>query len=100
MNEHVIECVIFRLTEGTDQAAFHEKANLMSEWVKEQPGFVARNLSCTEEGEWIEHIEWTSMEAAKAAANLIGKDEKSRPFVSVIDGPSVSMRHAALKITA
>lgn len=100
MNGHVIECVIFRLDEGSDQTDFLDKAHLMSEWVKDQPGFVSRNLSCTDEGEWIEHIEWTSMEAAKTAADLIGEDEKSRPFATAIDGPSVTMRHATLKIRA
>lgn len=100
MNGHVIECVVFRLAEGSDQTEFLDNAQLMSEWVKDQPGFVSRNLSCTDEGEWIEHIEWTSMEAAQAAAALIGNDDKTRPFVAAIDGPSLTMRHAALKVKA
>ncbi|OYX38233.1 MULTISPECIES: hypothetical protein [unclassified Sphingomonas] len=100
MSKHVIECVLFRLIQGTDTAAFTNAAADFNAWVTGRPGFIARSLSCTEDGEWIEHIEWASMDDAKAAAASIGRAEEARPFISAIDGSSVTMRHAVLEVTA
>ena len=100
MSKHVIECVLFRLVEGTNPSAFTKAAEDLNAWVAGQPGFIARSLSCTEDGEWIEHIEWKSMEDAKAVAAKIGQAEEAGAFIRAIDGSSVTMRHAMLEVTA
>jgi hypothetical protein len=100
MNKHVIECVLFRLAANANRSAFVKAAEDMNAWVNQQPGFIARSLSCTEQGEWIEHIEWASLEDARSAASKIGQAEEVRPFVTVIDGSSLTMRHAVLEVTA
>jgi hypothetical protein len=100
MNKHVIECVLFRLAGNADLSAFLKAAEDVNGWVNQQPGFIARNLSCTAQGEWIEHIEWASMEDAQLAASKIGQTEATMPFMSAIDASSVIMRHAVLEVTA
>lgn len=98
MSKHVIETVSFKLNEGVSREDFAEAARAMSSFVKSQPGFVARRLSCSEDGEWIEHIEWEDMEAAKAAAAKIGGVDGNKPFLSAINGPTVTMRHTELEL--
>lgn len=98
MSKHVIETVTFKLNEGVSREQFAEAAQAMNSFVIAQPGFVARRLSCSEESEWIEHIEWEDMKAAKAAAAKIGSVEVNKPFLSAINGPTVTMRHSEVEV--
>lgn len=100
MSNPVVEHVTFKLTEGTDPHAFTEAARAASGWIGAQPGFRERRLSHGEDGLWVEHITWDTMEDAKAAAARIGKAEEMRPFLLGIDGPTVMMRHNELVVSA
>lgn len=99
MAKHVMETVTFNLKEGVTREDFMVAAEKMVEFVTAQPGFVSRRLSCTEDGEWIEQIEWSDMASAKSAAGAIGSVEGNRPFLSAIDGPTVQMRHSELEVS-
>lgn len=94
----IIECVLFKLNDGVTKEEFISAAEKSNQFVASQPGFVTRRLSCSEEGQWLDHIEWQSMESAKNAAEKIGSDESALPFISLIDGPSVSMFHLGLEV--
>ena len=76
MSKPIIEFVTFTLNDGVSREDFAAAARSMSAWVSSQPGFVRRRLSCTEDGTWLEHIEWASMADAKAAGKvrMEGKD--------------------------
>jgi len=100
LSEHVIESVTFRVRDGVSPEHFLEAARQATAFIVAQPGFVRRRLSCEDDGTWIEHVEWVSMADAKAAAAEIGRDERARAFVDAIDGPSVTIRHAQLKVSA
>lgn len=99
MPRNIIETVTFRLKDGVDPAGFTKSATAMNAYVTGCTGFIARRLSCDADGLWIEHIEWQDMDAAKAAAAGIGVPEVNRPFLSAIDGPSVTMSHTELKVS-
>jgi len=99
MAQHVIETVTFKLNEGVEPAAFVAAAKGMGDWIQAQPGFVRRRLSCAEDGTWVEHVEWADMDAAMAAAALIGKEPSNASFLQAIDGPSVKMMHSALEVS-
>ncbi|CAN0601102.1 unnamed protein product [Ectocarpus sp. 12 AP-2014] len=99
MAKHVIETVTFKLNEGVSREDFAKIAEAMNGFVTSRPGFVARRLSCSADGEWIEHIEWADMEAAKGASAAIGSMESNKPFLSAIDGSTVTMRHTELEVS-
>ena len=99
MPKRVMETVVFRLKEGVTREEFAHAAEKATEFVTAQPGFIARRLSCTGDGEWIEQIEWSGMSYAKAAAAAIGSVEGNRPFLSAIDGPTVQIRHSELDVS-
>ena len=98
MTEHTIETVTFRLADGATRERFVEAARAVNDYLRTRPGFVARRLSVSEDGLWIEHIEWTSLEHAKAAAAGLGAEPGLAPFLAAIDGPSATMHHTALEI--
>lgn len=99
MTKHVIETVTFKLNDGVTREEFSQAAKAMNDFVTSRPGFVARRLSCGADGEWIEHIEWADMDAAKGAAAAIGSVEGNKPFLSAINGSTVTMRHSELEVS-
>ncbi len=99
MTKHVIETVTFRLNDGVSREKFTKHATAMNDFVTSRDGFIARRLSCSEEGEWIEHIEWADMDAAKGAAAEIGKTDGNRPFLSAINGATVTVQHTELEVS-
>ncbi len=98
MSKTVIETVTFKLNEGVSREDFVSAAKGMSSWVEARPGFVHRRLSCTEDGTWIEHIQWDNMDAAKAAAAEIGKVPGNADFLAAINGPTVQLMHSELEV--
>ena len=90
----VIETVHFRLKRDVTRQQFEASIEASSAFVRSQPGFIRRSLSCTADGLWIEHIEWAGMKEALDAADAIGKTEAVKPFVSCIDGGSIAMHHS------
>ncbi|WP_424973982.1 hypothetical protein [Dinoroseobacter sp. S124A] len=94
-----IETVLFKLVPGADPQAFRDASAGVTRFVEQRPGFIARRLSHTEDGTWIEHIEWAGLAEARAAAAEIGKDPSLAEFMKAIDGPSVQLFHSTLAIS-
>ena len=97
MTKHVIETVTFKLENGTSKEDFMKTVPCSTDFVTAQPGFIARRLSCAEDGTWIEHVEWESMADAKRAAAVFGQTESMKPFLKCIDGPSATLVHSELE---
>jgi len=98
MSKNVIETVTFRLNDDVSRDEFVDAAKDMNAWVEARPGFLYRRLSCTEDGTWIEHIQWTDMDAAKAAAAEISKAPGNARFLSAINGQTVQLLHSELEV--
>lgn len=98
MSKNVIKTVTFTLNDGVRREDFIAAARGMSSWIKTRPGFICRRLSCTEDGTWIEHVQWENMNAAKAAAAEIGKIPGNAAFLSAINGPTVQLTHSELEV--
>ena len=98
MSKHVIETVTFKLNEGVSREDFVAAAKRMSPWVVARRGFMSRRLSCTEDGTWIEHIQWKDMDAARAAAAEISKEPGNADFLFAINGPTVQLTHSELEV--
>jgi len=98
MSKHVIETVTFKLNDGVSREDFIAAAKEMSPWVESRPGFLHRRLSCTEDGTWVEHIQWADMASAKAAAAEIGTAPSNANALSAINGPTVQLMHSELEV--
>lgn len=95
----IIETVLFKLQADTSSETFVQAAHAMETWLKQQPGFVRRRLSSTDDHQWIDHIEWHTLEAAQQAANKLGKEPQLQPFMALIDESSVTMLHSQLRVS-
>ncbi len=99
MTKHTMETVTFKLAEGITKDAFLQTVPASTKYMKGRSGFIARRLSCTDDGMWIEQIEWETMEDAKGAAANLGTAESIHPFLQAIDGPSATMHHSTIEVT-
>ena len=98
MSKNVIETVTFKLNDGVSREDFIVAAKEMSPWVESRLGFLHRRLSCTEDGTWVEQIEWADMDAAKAAAAAAPSAPENAGFMSAINGPTVQLMHSELEV--
>ena len=75
---------------------FVSAAEAVTPWLAAQPGFRARRLAETEDGAWIDCVEWEDIESAKSAADRIMESEAASAFLAGIDFSSLTMRHARI----
>jgi len=92
----VMEIVTFRLVAETSDTTFLAAAQGTATSLKEQPGFLGRSLTRSDDGLWTDHVLWSSMAAATAAAKAMMAEPAFAPFMALIDGPTVTMRHDPL----
>lgn len=96
--EPVAEIVTFRLVEGADPAAFVAAAEAMTPFLRRSGAVLSRTLSADEDGLWIDHVTWTSMTAALAAAQTMMAQPEAGPFMALVDPDTVEMRHAPIRL--
>ncbi|CAH1673779.1 hypothetical protein [Chelatococcus asaccharovorans] len=96
----IIEIVHFRLAAGSSDEDFLVEAEKASRFLRSRQGFVRRHLSKGDDGIWIDHVEWTDMEAARAAADAFMKAPSLGAFIAAIDASSAVMAHNRLMLMA
>ncbi len=99
MTNHIIEVVSFKLADGVSDADFLKTVPASNEFIKTRAGFICRRLSKGDDGTWLEHIEWESLEAAKAASDAFMQEESLKPMMQAIDGANATMGHNTLMIS-
>ncbi len=88
-----LEMVAFTLAPSADKEAFIAAAPSVTEWAAKQPGFQYRTLVDRGENGWIDMVWWASEAEAKTAADKIGQEMMSSPFMQMIDPTSVKIEH-------
>ena len=96
MPNRVIEVVTFKLADGIQDSDFLAASKAITTFAQKQDGFIGRRLSVAEDGTWMDHVEWETMEAAQAAMEAFPKDENLAPVVAMIDAEAMTMSHHAL----
>jgi hypothetical protein len=99
MTKHTMETVTFKLNKGVSAEDFSTAATAITAYASGLSGFVMRRLSCTEDGLWIEHIQWETLADAQAAAAGIGSEASLADCMGMIDPETVAMYHSTLEIS-
>ncbi|GAB4120605.1 MAG: hypothetical protein Fur005_23830 [Roseiflexaceae bacterium] len=95
MPNPTIELVEFRLKEGVPSASFLAAVEASQAAVQRLPGFISRELSCSDEGLWIDLVHWRSHADAVAAAEAFGSLPEVAAFAAMIDMQQMRMLHLA-----
>jgi hypothetical protein len=93
MSEKILEIVEFRLNPNVTTDAFLKASEATVPFLKSQPGYIARHLSCNTEGLWYDIVEWTDIASAKAAAEAFMKAPVMADFGGSIDFSTTKMGH-------
>lgn len=94
--QHVAEIVTFRLVAGADPARFATVAEGMTPFLNRTGAVLSRSLSADTDGLWTDYITWTSLPAAQEAAAVLTQQAEAAPFLAMIDGDTVNLRHAPI----
>lgn len=91
----IIETVRYKVKDGVSRDQALEAWEDSQSFALSQKGFIRRKLAVTENGEFIDHVEWASMEDAKAAAANFdpSKHPELLGLVQVLDESSMVMTH-------
>jgi heme-degrading monooxygenase HmoA len=94
MQSIIVEVAMFKLNEGvTDQAFISEAAKVQESFLKNQKGYLDRELLKDENGQWFDILHWASMEEAQTAAQVMMQEAECQPFVQMINPQSIQMFH-------
>jgi len=97
MPERVIELVLLKTKSGLSDDAFLSTVAATTEFLKSCKGFICRRLAKGEEGQWLDYLEWASMDDALAAAKAFNTSGTTKAFNESIDPASVIMRHLTVR---
>lgn len=95
----IAEIVQFTVLPQTDPAGFVEAARQTARWLASCPGYLGRTLSQGEDGAWTDHVLWSDMGQAIAAAEALMAAPAAQEMLRVIDPASVRMRHEVVRLT-
>jgi hypothetical protein len=94
----VVEIVTFRLRAGSDPQAFAAAAARLTPVLRQTGAAQTRTLSGPTDGLWTDHITWSSLDAARAAAQTVVAHPEAAEFLAMINPDGVTMRHAPVQL--
>ena len=85
------EIMLFKLKDGIGDAQILEASDALQRDVEGMDGYISRRLLKTDDGRWIDVVEWESLDAAHHASELIMPRPSAQRFMDLVDMPSVTV---------
>ena len=86
------EAITVRLQDGADTDSFLAANKAIEEnYIVNQPGFIAREIGVTEDGEWLIVIHWESVEDSAASIAKFGEAPGVEEFMSFLDADTMTI---------
>jgi hypothetical protein len=90
----VLELVVYKLHERVSREQFLGTNHAVSSWIRQQPGFISRELVHDAEGDrWVDVIWWETLDQAQAASERSMTSESCSPMFALIEMESALMLH-------
>ena len=90
----VLELVVYQLHKGVSREQFLGTNDAVSSWIRQQPGFLSRELVYEAEGDrWVDVIWWETLEQAQAASERSMTSESCSPMFALINMESALLLH-------
>lgn len=95
MNEKstVIELVLFNVNEGISLEEAKVALNNINEIVGKQKGFISRKTAITKDGQFLDLIYWTDLNAAEKASEILLKNAEVAKVFSIIKQDDMLFKH-------
>lgn len=92
------EIVIYRLKPDQDRDQFMEISTRATDWLRQRPGYLGRQLLEDDNGFWVDLVRWATMDDALAAAGAFMEVPEAAAFMSAVEPESVIMLHPRLVV--
>jgi quinol monooxygenase YgiN len=86
------EIVLYRLLPDTDRHRFLAISAEATAWLRQRPGFLSREL-LEDDGQWVDLVQWSTMDDALAAADAFGQAPEAAAFMALVELDSIRMLH-------
>ena len=87
------EIVIYRLKTDVNRDKFMEISARATEWLRNRPGYLGRELLEDDSGQWVDLVRWTTIEDALSAASAFMELPEAAAFMDAVDPESITMLH-------
>ena len=91
--EGQFEIVIYRLKPAVDRDQFMEISDRATDWLRQRPGYLGRQLLEDDSGLWVDLVRWATMDDALAAAGAFMEVPEAAAFMDAVEPESVIMLH-------
>lgn len=86
-----VETIRFHLRDGLDNEEFlRRNREVEDKYMALRPGFVSRETSQSDNGEWLVVVHWTSAEAAQETMGSFFTAAETQGFLDAVDKSTVS----------
>ena len=82
-----------RLKPDVNRDQFLEISARATEWLRNRPGYLGRELLEDGSGEWVDLVRWATMEDALAAASAFMETPEAAAFMDAVEPESITMLH-------
>ena len=89
----MLEVVLFHVKAGVTDTQVLAASAKTQEWLAQADGYLARELSKDDEGQWLDIVHWRTLAAAQAAAEQIMQQPCAADFMAIIDPERITMLH-------
>jgi hypothetical protein len=94
----IAEIVTFRTVGSAPDDTVVRAAGALAPFLAGCDGFVSRALSRDKGGTWTDHVLWTRLDLAEAAAGRMMHEPAAAAFLALIDMETVRMTHAPVLV--
>ncbi len=91
----IVEVVQFRAKTGVSDAQIRDAADALQRDVEGFPGYLHRRLVKSEDGQWLDIVDWTGLDEALHAAEAIMARPSAQSFIELVESESITMLHLA-----
>lgn len=92
----IIELAMFRLTPDATKDSFQRAVERSNTFLTKCPGFIDREVSVSNDGQWVDILHWSDMDSAKEAAEKMMNAVECKDFIDLLDKTSIQMHHLEL----
>lgn len=91
----MVEVVLFRARAGVSDDQIRAATDALQRDVEGFPGYISRRLVKSEDGQWLDIVDWTGLDEALRAAEAIMARPSAEGFGELVEPESVKMLHLA-----
>ena len=91
----MVEVVQFKAKVGVSDAEIRAVADELQRDVEEFPGYISRRLVKSEDGQWLDIVDWTGLAEALRAAEAIMDRPSAARILELVEPDSIRMLHLA-----